>query len=158
MVLSKLQTEGDIGENFHWDFEHNELNFSMELHKKNWKNSLKRGCKYKNKIIVNVSTKHIYVSWLYLPKRILKILCGVQWRENRNICAIKIWNCTQLKLLLGDTPELIEFLPLKYFNDSKNCPPSVFNGDFYQIMISQFNFKIYCINVDRWLAPSISNW
>lgn len=29
MVLSKLQTESDIGENFHWDFEHNELNFNM---------------------------------------------------------------------------------------------------------------------------------
>lgn len=71
-MLSKLQTEGDIGENFHWDFEHNELNFSMELHKKNWKNSLKRGCKYKNKTIVNVPTKHIYLSWLYLPKENFK--------------------------------------------------------------------------------------
>ena len=68
MVLSKLQTVGDIGENFHWDFEHNELNFNMKLNKKSWKNSLKRGCKYKNKTIVNVPTKHIYVSWLYLPK------------------------------------------------------------------------------------------
>ena len=85
MVLSKLQTEGDIGENFHWDFEHNELNFSMELHKKNWKNSLKRGCKYKNKIIVNVSTKHIYVSWLYLPKRILKILWYVLFLFGENM-------------------------------------------------------------------------
>lgn len=67
-MLSKLQTEGDIGENFHWDFDHNELNFNKELHKKNWKNSLKEGCKYKNKTIVYVPTKHIYVSWLYLPK------------------------------------------------------------------------------------------
>lgn len=71
-MLSKLQTEGDIGENFHWDFEHNELNFSMELHKKNWKNSLKRGCKYENKTIVNVPTKHIYLSWLYVPKENFK--------------------------------------------------------------------------------------
>lgn len=41
--------------------------------------------------------------------RILKILYGVKWRENRNIYAIKTWNHTQLKLLLRGTPELMGF-------------------------------------------------
>lgn len=34
-MLSKLQTVGNFGENFQWEFEHNELNINMELNKEN---------------------------------------------------------------------------------------------------------------------------